>query len=150
MWKQSLIAAILATTASAPCLAAEGGNLTINLSGMKDSQGVMRVAIFNNEKSFKNSKHSGFGAFRRAVARINDLKEASVTFDNVPYGEYAVKCFHDENNNGAFETGILGMPKVEYGFSNNAHGTFGPASYEQAKFKLDQANMSMNIKVISP
>ena len=31
----------------------------------------------------------------------------------------------------------LGIPKEQFGFSNNARGTFGPPSFESASFTLD-------------
>ncbi len=68
--------------------------------------------------------------------------QATATLQNVPYGEYAIKLFHDEDNSGRFLTNAFGIPKVEYGFSNNAHGLFGPASFGKAKFQL---NVDMDI-----
>jgi uncharacterized protein (DUF2141 family) len=83
-------------------------------------------------------------AFKKAIAPIKG-SEASVTLTDIPYGEYAIKLFHDEDNSGRFVTGMFGIPKVEYGFSNNAHGVMGPASYEKAKFQLNNKKLDMPI-----
>ncbi len=45
--------------------------------------------------------------------------------------------FHDINNNGKFDM-FLGIPKEQYGFSNNATPSVaGPPSFEKAKFFLN-------------
>ena len=41
------------------------------------------------------------------------------------------------NENEKLETNFIGIPEEEYGFSNNARGTFGPPSFESASFTLD-------------
>ncbi|GEA12408.1 DUF2141 domain-containing protein [Alteromonas sp. KUL49] len=56
-----------------------------------------------------------------------------VFYVNEP-GEYALRYFHDENDNGQMETNMFGIPTEGYGFSNNAQPNFGPASYSQIKF----------------
>jgi uncharacterized protein (DUF2141 family) len=45
--------------------------------------------------------------------------------------------FIDVNGNQEFDTNFLGLPKEQYGFSNNAMGTFGPPKFEPASFILD-------------
>ena len=73
-------------------------------------------------------------------------QEAQCTFEDLAYGDYALKFFHDEDESGKFYKNFMGIPKVEYGFSNNAKGHFGPASFEQAKFKLDKPATEMNLQ----
>ena len=34
------------------------------------------------------------------------------------------------------DTGFLGIPTEDYGFSNDAKGTFGPASFDDSKFEM--------------
>jgi len=55
--------------------------------------------------------------------------------------------FHDEDNSGKFLKGTFGIPKVQYGFSNNAHGAFGPASFEKAKFTIKEPQTTMSIQM---
>ena len=44
--------------------------------------------------------------------------------------------FHDKNNDGRLNTWPIGMPSEPYGFSNNARGRFGPASWQAASFEV--------------
>jgi uncharacterized protein (DUF2141 family) len=61
-------------------------------------------------------------------------KKTVYTFRNVPDGIYAASFFYDENGNGKLDVNFLGIPKEQYGFSNNAKGFFGPAKFAKAKF----------------
>lgn len=128
--------------------AGEKGNINLKITGFRNAMGAVRVAMFDSKESYDSDKFSGEGAFRKSII---DLKgtEAECKFEDVPYGVYAIKLFHDEDKSGKFYTGLFGIPKVEYAFSNNAAGRFGPASYEQAKFTLNSKELSMSIKMQS-
>jgi uncharacterized protein (DUF2141 family) len=41
----------------------------------------------------------------------------------------------------------MGIPKERYGFSNNARGRFGPASYEDCKFNVKGNNVIQELTV---
>ena len=44
---------------------------------------------------------------------------------------------HDEDGDGQFDTGFLGIPNEGYGFSSDARGTMGPPSFDSAAFDYD-------------
>lgn len=83
------------------------------------------------------------GLFRRAgwltrpaavaVARVVG-RTALCVFRSVPKGSYALSAFHDQNANGKLDTNFIGLPIEDYGASRNARGTFGPPSFDDAKF----------------
>jgi uncharacterized protein (DUF2141 family) len=72
------------------------------------------------------------------TATIVNAKDAStvVRFSDLEPGEYALRFFHDQNNNGEMETNLFGMPTEGYGFSNDAKPNFGPVSYDEIKFAV--------------
>jgi uncharacterized protein (DUF2141 family) len=61
---------------------------------------------------------------------------ATVIFTNVPDGDYAVSCFHDEDDNGKLNMFMGMMPTEDYGTSNNAPANFGPPKWIDAKFEI--------------
>lgn len=137
---------VLAST-TAKILAEEGhGNLTVKVTKLKNNNGNVRIAVYNSQDTYDAEKGGGDAekACNKAVAEIKS-NEAQTTFEKLPYGQYAVKFFHDEDKSGKFYKNFVGIPKVEYGFSNNARGRFGPAGYDQAKFNLDKPSMEMTI-----
>ena len=88
---------------------------------------------------------AGDSSFRsNETVPIHDSK-ASVTFEQIPYGTYAIKIFHDENSNGELDTNFVGFPKESFGFSNDAMGKFGPPTFEQAKFEIAQPKLELTI-----
>ena len=66
---------------------------------------------------------------------------------NIPYEEYAIKLFHDEDGDDKINTNFLGIPKKSYEFSYNAKGFFGPPSFEKTKFQLKDKKMKIEIKL---
>ena len=111
--------------------------LTITFSGMKSDKGDVFVGLHNEEATFLKER------FREAVVNVSN-KEAVVTFENLPEGEYAVSAFHDENDNKELDTNFIGIPKEPIGISNDAKGFMGPPKYEDAKFLVSE-NKEMKI-----
>lgn len=128
---------IFAATSSA---ASSGSNLTVNFSGIEDGPGTIYMVVFDSEEAYANQ---GVPAFTRAIPVSSD--EVSVTIPDVKNGTYAIKSFLDSNDNQQMDTNLVGLPKEQYGFSNNA-GRFGPASFEEAAFKVEGDN-SLSIKL---
>lgn len=49
-------------------------------------------------------------------------------------GTYMVAFYIDKNDNEKLDTNFLGVPKEQFGFSNDVMGRFGPPSFEAASF----------------
>jgi uncharacterized protein (DUF2141 family) len=127
---------------------AEDGKIALHFSNLNSDKGVVRIALFSDKRSYSDSEGGDAGkAFKKDTATIKN-GVCDYAFDKVPYGEYAVKAFHDEDNSGNFVKGAFGIPKVQYAFSNNARGAFGPPSYEKAKFSLNKSELDMVIKMV--
>lgn len=113
--------------------------LAIHITGFDNTIGVARVAIVNSKENYESDEKPFMGfSFEISDNEVN----RTVT---LPYGEYAVKVFHDENNNGKLDTRMFGIPAERYGFSNNAGGKFGPPEYEDAKFIVESATQKISI-----
>jgi len=69
---------------------------------------------------------------------MGDINEKGclIIIKNLKEGRYAVRFYHDENQNQVMETNLLGKPTEGYGFSNNVTGRFGPPSFEKWLFEL--------------
>ena len=62
-------------------------------------------------------------------------------------GEYAVRVLHDKNGNGELDTNLVGMPREPWAMSNNAKGNFGPPSWTDVKFQVDDGTSQQNIEL---
>ena len=71
--------------------------------------------------------------------------EARSDFEDIPPGTYALVVLHDENMNGKLDTNWLGIPKEDYGFSNNAKASLGPPSFSAASFTYDGTGLDLTV-----
>jgi uncharacterized protein (DUF2141 family) len=135
--------ALAAAVASGPVTGEEPerGSLSVVVVGLENDKGQVVIALLDSAEAYDEEKL----AFREAMPKIEGGK-VSVTFDDIPYGTYALKVIHDENGNGKLDTNFMGIPKEHFGFSNNAMGSFGPPDFEQAKFAFEAPHMTMEIK----
>lgn len=138
-------AVLLCTTAAAqdkPQSEPLTGDLQVVVVGFQSATGDVKIALSNSETNYTDPSQ----AFRGTSAAIEG-DTATAIFANIPYGEYAVRVYHDANDNGKLDTNVLGIPKESYGFSNNARGTVGPATWEHAKFVLRGRRLTVEIRV---
>ena len=122
--------------------------LTINLSG-QTKEGVLSLAIYDNAQAYnysvKGEKRSEEGIFS-GVETFIELKESHEFIINLPEGIYAIALFVDVNKNLKIDKNFLGIPKEQFGFSNNAMGKLSAPSFEQAKFEV-RGDTLQNIKL---
>ncbi|WP_435416225.1 DUF2141 domain-containing protein [Polaribacter aestuariivivens] len=114
-------------------------DLTVNISGLSSNKGKVLIALYNEEGQFLKKR------FKGGMSKITD-KKVTYTLKDIPKGEYAVSFFHDENDNNKMDTNFFGIPKEDYGCSNNAKGFMGAPKYKDAKFQLSK-NQTINIKI---
>ena len=105
--------------------------ITLMIEGVDDPVGEIRIAIFDSENRYLENP---------SLADIIPASQTKIEWqiENLAYGQYAIAVYHDKNKNGKLDTNMLGIPLEEYGFSNNARGRFGPASWSQAKFTVNE------------
>ena len=62
-------------------------------------------------------------------------KQATVTFKDIPFGEYAVAIMHDMNKDLKMDSNWLGIPNEDLGISNNVKGgPLGGPKWKGARF----------------
>ena len=107
--------------------------ITLMIEGVDDPVGEIRIAIFDSENRYLENP---------SLADVVPASQTKIEWqiENLAYGQYAIAVYHDKNKNGKLDTNMLGIPLEEYGFSNNARSRFGPASWSQAKFTINERN----------
>ncbi|WP_448564979.1 DUF2141 domain-containing protein [Thalassotalea ganghwensis] len=111
-------------------ITASASEIRFDIEGIKSEQGKLYIQLFEGEDNYSNGN-----ALRAAIVAAKEGK-VTVKFDGIAPGEYAIKFFHDENDNAQLETNIFGMPVEGFGFSNDAKPSFGPVNYRDAKFDI--------------
>ena len=112
--------------------------LEVEISGIT-KEGILHLAIYSSKEVFESEKGDRPGPQPGIIA--GSIKNVGTevykeTFE-IPAGTYVIGYYIDVNENEKLDTNFIGIPKEEYGFSNNARGTFGPPSFASASFILD-------------
>ncbi len=123
--------------------AVQNGQIIINASNFKNSNGTAHFSLFSRSKGFPD-KHK-FAHVTASVPIIDN--HASVTFENLSFGEYAVSVLHDENNNYKMDANFIGIPKEGFGISNNYKGEKNRPAFNKAKISL-RGNMTVDINMV--
>lgn len=134
-----LVISVLIIISSFQGISQKKASLTIEFELAKNKKGQLFVALYNTEEDFLKEAMEG-----AIVAVENGI--ATVLFEQLNYGTYAVSSFYDKNDNGKLDTNFLGIPKEPTAMSNNAKGSFGPPKFKDAKFMLASKNKTIKIK----
>ncbi len=117
-------------------------HLTLVINELRNQQGELCVALFENEAGFPKDDRKAICNDCFAIATI-PLK---VSFE-VPYGSYSASILHDENKDGKLNTGLMGIPKEGVGFSNDPMIIKGTPDFETACFEFSAENAEVEITV---
>ena len=141
-----LLGIVLSVAAEAP-----SGDMTVRVDGFESDNGAVVIGLFISEETYDADQGGGEEdskqAYQSVTTAVHDGRAEHV-FEQLPYGEYALKLYHDENGNGKLDRNFIGIPKESYGFSNNPRTFAGPASYRQAlfEFKVPDHTLTIHLK----
>ena len=112
--------------------------LDVEISGIS-KEGILHLAIYSSKEVFESDRGDRPGPQPGIVAGsiINVGTEFYKETFEIPAGTYVIGYYIDANENEKLDTNFIGIPKEQFGFSNNARGTFGPPNFESASFTLD-------------
>lgn len=116
-----------------------GHNVTITVENISKA-GELHIAIYDSKEAFEEDRGERGGL---APGIVDGLIIAAMPgkfshdFD-LPIGTYAIGVFHDVNGNNSLDTNFLGIPKEQYGFGNDATGSFGPPSFNDAAITVSK------------
>ena len=100
-------------------------SLTVEIANLKSNKGVVLVDLLDeNEETVMD-----------LTSEIAD-NTCTIVFKDLKDGSYAIRYFHDENNNDELDTNFIGIPKEGFGFSNDAFGKFGQKKFKEWLFEV--------------
>lgn len=105
---------------------------TITVENIKSS-GVLYIGWFNKEEGFMQKDKAVY--YQKTAVKAKQIKVFN--FKNIKAGTYAISILLDEDGNENLSTGLFGIPKEQYGFSNNIYPAMRPANFKEASFKVD-------------
>jgi uncharacterized protein (DUF2141 family) len=139
--RRSVFALVVAAlSAPAPALATD---LRVTITAIRSGDGNVHVSVYDRPEAFPKST----GMLMEQVVKAQ-APTLVATFTGLAPGAYAVAAFHDENGNGKFDQGFLGIPLEDYGFSNDPKVILSAPDFEQAAFVIsgDEAHIAIRLK----
>ncbi len=116
--------------------------IVVKVASLRSSSGSVRCSLYDNADGFPTDQ-------KHVVARVRAVikdKTATCTFKSPKRGQkYATVIHHDENDDGVFQRGALGMPLEGYGFSNNVRPVLSAPSFEACQFSFGGGQTSLTI-----
>ena len=113
------------------------GTVTVEVRNI-ETKGEMHLAIYDDANVFENDNGEKGGAAKGIVEGVvEEVGTGTATYSfELPNGTYAIGIFVDANYNNEMDRNFFGVPKEQYGFSNDAKGSFGPPSFKEASFTV--------------
>ena len=115
--------------------------LTVEVQLGRQAGGSVKVALCPSEEAFSTDKGC------RLLQTKAQGEVVRLLAKDLPEGTYAIKAFHDVNDNGVLDTNWMGIPKEPYGFSNDAMGTMGPPKFDQASFVVRKGSSLTRLRM---
>ena len=129
--------------AAADEVEAQNSDQKIRVTNIKSKNGRLLIGWYNSEKRYNEKNNPLY----KKIVDVGKQSEVSVVFENVPPGKYAVSMFLDENGNNKMDTNFMGIPKEQYGFSNNVLPATRAANFKEASFEITQKPTEISIRL---
>ena len=112
------------------------------VNNIESSTGNIMIHLCRNQQEF-------IGQVPVPYAFFFPAKKNTVTAKiTIPKGMYAVKIFHDENENKVLDLNAANHPVEKFGFSNNFFGSYSELPpYEKVLISLDKPQNFIRINL---
>ena len=116
------------------------GRITLTIGGITPGGGRVVADLSNNRNDWETPSWS----FKQAFAEPTSTT-ATIVFDELPYGPYAVRVFQDRNDDRRLDTNLLGWVQEPFGESQTSQPGRSGADWDAAKFELASAEHAVEI-----
>jgi uncharacterized protein (DUF2141 family) len=138
----ALVAALATIGAASPAPVKQGGDLQVQLSGLRSAKGTVYLCLSPSPARFLKCKDDP-----AAVSRSMPAAGASrLDLGAVRAGTYALLVVHDENRNGRLDM-MLGIPREGFGFSNNPAVKPRAPKWEEIRFTVPPTASVQQVRI---
>ena len=122
----------------------QSGTIVVTIEALRNCDGNVRVVLWASEDGFLRDHDSAY----RRVMSIIEGETVEFVFADIPFGEYAVSAFHDENGDGTNNRNLFGKPTEGYCISNGVRGGMsGPPEFDDASFILETEELMLPMEM---
>lgn len=133
--KTPVFALLTAIAALGTAGAAQAGDVTINLTGVQARGGLLLVSLQTRDQY---RQPAGFGE----IVRNPEAGTVSLTFHDVPAGDYALSVLHDENGDFQMQSAANGLPMEGWASSHGAELRSDP-TFDLVKVSIPEAGATL-------
>ena len=113
----------------------QSGQLILNVSEIRNKNGVLRIGIYKDDSTFQEEK-----PFLVKSLSKDKLIDGKLTFSfSIDVGEFGIALLDDENENGEMDYSFF-IPQEGFGFSNYFHSGLRMPTFENFKFMVTKNN----------
>ncbi len=119
--------------------------LKVNIHNIRNDKGVIQLAFFVDNKSFKNEEPE----FTRTVSKdmMNSNNSLEVVLTDIPPGKYGIALIDDENEDSEMNYNFVGVPQEGFGFSDYYASGFSKPDFEEFSFQFyDDKTIEIKIR----
>lgn len=118
--------------------------ITVNITGFKNDNGQVGLALYNNENQYTDNPWKDFQE-QKSTGKNGTV---TLTLKNIVKGKYAITFLDDENSNKKMDYSFWGLPQEGFGFSNNVKpGFLSAPKYEKCTFDLNtDKEITLNVQ----
>jgi uncharacterized protein (DUF2141 family) len=132
---------VMALAAALVTASAGAADLQIDVQGVQGSDGTIRLALYQDPKTFRKEDQS-------LLRQTQPAHPGAMTFKlpNLAPGRYAVIVYHDADNNGEMNRFLGMIPTESYGLSTNPR-LMGRPAFSDAAFDLPAQGKRLQIRM---
>lgn len=112
------------------------GDLRIKIERQRTLQGQICISLFSTAMGFPAEGRNANASLCLPASDSNQL--GGISLSQIPYGNYAIAIFHDENLDKNLNLGFFGIPTEGFGFSNNPGLRIGAPSFQESSFNFSE------------
>ena len=107
------------------------------MTGVSSADGEVGCALHDSAAAFPTGQTGGPSSWQKA-----DPSGVTCRFPDLAPGLYAIAVSHDLNGNRKTDTNFLGIPKEDWGVSNNIRPNLRAPTFEEAQVAVDDTGIT--------
>lgn len=119
------------------------GTIIVTMDGFRNYKGFAVAALFQSPEGYPEKTEKALMKRRTVIQG----KSVTMTFENVPYGQYALSILHDENDSRKLERGWFGIPKEGYGIKKNTRAHKSTPRFHEQAFMLRDETLHLDYRI---
>ncbi|MGA0603110.1 DUF2141 domain-containing protein [Caulobacter sp. KR2-114] len=145
----ALIAGLAGAAMAAPAMAQSchgaptGVRVSLTVQGVRSDKGNVAAVVFGDDQRRYLKPNGELETVRDPAAPGT----TTLCFWLPKAGDYALFVYHDANANGDIDTGLLGIPKEGFAFSNNVRPKLSAPSFHSTHFTAGPGETSLTVQL---